>query len=92
MARVTGRERLKWNGRGLFFGQRRIMTIEPDTVHASMFRVRRSDGSLTDLVNLTRAKDAATGIGLDTLNMKETAVGISPARFAVSAVSSSPVA
>jgi hypothetical protein len=92
MARVIGRDRLNWNHRGLFFGQRRIMTIEPDTAHASMFRVRRPDGSLSDLVNLSRAKDAASGIALDTLNTKETAVGTSPARFSVSAVSSTPAA
>jgi len=34
-----------------------LATVEPDATGA-MWRVRLPDGSLTDLVNLTRAKDA----------------------------------
>jgi hypothetical protein len=30
-----------------------------DKEWSGMYRVRRSDGSLTDMVNLTRARDAA---------------------------------
>jgi hypothetical protein len=33
-------------------------TIVPDTKWAGMYRIRRPDGSLSDMVNLTRAKDA----------------------------------
>jgi len=33
--------------------------IVPDAVYPGMYRVRRPDGSLSDMVNLTRAKDAA---------------------------------
>jgi len=32
--------------------------IVPDPKWPGMYRVRRPDGSLTDMVNLTRAKDA----------------------------------
>jgi hypothetical protein len=32
--------------------------IVPDPKWPGMYRIRRPDGSLTDLVNLTRAKDA----------------------------------
>jgi hypothetical protein len=34
-------------------------TVVPDPDWPKMYRVRRPDGSLTDLVNLTRARDAA---------------------------------
>jgi hypothetical protein len=33
-------------------------TIERDATYPNMWRIRRSDGSLSDMVNLTRAKDA----------------------------------
>jgi len=35
-----------------------LATVEPDADWERMWRVRLPDGSLTDLVNLTRAKDA----------------------------------
>ncbi len=34
-------------------------TVIPDPDWAAMYRVRRPDGTLTDMVNLTRARDAA---------------------------------
>ena len=34
--------------------------VVPDPDWPKMYRVRRPDGSLTDMVNLTRARDAAT--------------------------------
>ena len=34
-------------------------TVIPDTDWPAMYRVRRPDGSLTDMANLTRARDAA---------------------------------
>ena len=33
--------------------------VMPDTIHPSMWRVQWPDGSLSDMANLTRAKDAA---------------------------------
>jgi hypothetical protein len=33
-------------------------TIEPDLNYPHLYRVRWPDGTLSDLVNLTRAKDA----------------------------------
>jgi hypothetical protein len=41
-----------------------LACIVPDERHAGMWRVVRRDGSLSDMVNLTRAKDAARGIAL----------------------------
>ena len=34
-------------------------TVVPDPEFPAMYRIRRPDGSLTDMVNLTRARDAA---------------------------------
>jgi hypothetical protein len=34
-----------------------VLSIEPDAVYAGMWRVRRSDGTLTDMVNKTRARE-----------------------------------
>jgi hypothetical protein len=34
-------------------------TVVPDADWPGMYRVRRPDSSLTDMVNLTRARDAA---------------------------------
>ena len=49
-------------------GGRVMATIEPDSTWPSMWRVRMPDGHLTDLVNLTRAKDAAQSLALAVLN------------------------
>jgi hypothetical protein len=48
-----------------------IMTIVPDAKYPSMWRVRLLDGRLTDMVNRTRAKDAAIAIALGILNDRE---------------------
>jgi hypothetical protein len=34
-------------------------TVVPDPEWPAMYRVQRPDGTLTDMVNLTRARDAA---------------------------------
>jgi hypothetical protein len=46
------------------YGRRTLLRIERDEVYPEMWRVRRPDGSLTDIVNRTRAKDAAVSIAL----------------------------
>ena len=46
---------------------RLLASIEPDGNWVGMFRVRLPD-HLTDMVNLTRAKDAAIGLALGDLN------------------------
>jgi hypothetical protein len=38
-------------------------TVLPDQHWPTMYRVRRPDGSLTDMLNLTRARDAAQILG-----------------------------
>jgi hypothetical protein len=36
-----------------------VYTVVPDAEYADMYRVRRPDGSLSDMTNLARANDAA---------------------------------
>ena len=45
-----------------------LLHVVPDTVYPGMWRVRSPDGRLTDMANLTRAKDAAVCIALEILN------------------------
>jgi hypothetical protein len=66
---VYGRHDLTWKGRELRLTSGRLLaTIEPDGRWAGMFRVRLRDGWLSDMVNLSWAKDAAVGLSLDRLN------------------------
>jgi hypothetical protein len=48
-------------------GRRVVATIEPDSKWLEIWRVRRG-GSISDMVNLSRAKDAAISIALSDLN------------------------
>jgi len=48
-------------------GRHVVATIEPDSKWPGMWRVR-CGGSLSDMVNLSRAKDAAISITLSDLN------------------------
>jgi hypothetical protein len=43
----------------LFAGRRRILHIEPDSQYPQMWRVRWPDGTLSEPVNIARAKAAA---------------------------------
>jgi hypothetical protein len=45
-----------------------VLHVVPDDVHPGMWRIRRPDGSLTDMANLTWARDGAISIALDLLN------------------------
>jgi hypothetical protein len=80
MARIYGNRDLEWCGDALCrIGSRTpIVTVVPDEQYPQMWRVRRSDGSLTDMVNKTRARDAARGLAMSILNRNKqtrTAVG-----------------
>jgi hypothetical protein len=65
-------QRLTWVGDKLVYGRRTLVRIERDGVYPEMWRVRLPDGGLTDMVNRTRAKDAALSITHRLLNMSET--------------------
>src|SRR5262249_22603238 len=45
-----------------------LLHIVSATVYPGMWQVLSPDGRLTDMANLTRAKDAAVSIALETLN------------------------
>jgi hypothetical protein len=48
----------------LYYGRSRarLVRVVPDARYPGMWRVALGDGSLSDMVNLTRAKDAAAAI------------------------------
>jgi hypothetical protein len=74
---MYGRSNLKRHrspgGWELHFQGSALVRVVPDPVYAGMWRVRRSDGTLTDMANLTWARDAAVSIALGTLNRQEAA-------------------
>jgi hypothetical protein len=53
-----------WNGNELVFRNRVVASIEPDVKYPAMWRVRLPSGQLSDMVNRTRAKDAAIGLAV----------------------------
>jgi hypothetical protein len=62
------RNDLKWHGANLRSRSGRLLaTIVPEP-DSALYRVRLSDGRLTDMVNLTRARDAACCLALADLN------------------------
>jgi hypothetical protein len=71
--RVFGNHHLEWRGNNLCRVGRRtgIVSIEQDEIYPSMWRVRLPDGRLTDMVNLSRARDAARSAALSILNTEE---------------------
>jgi hypothetical protein len=69
---------LIWDGRELRLCSSRgvvLATIEPDQAWPGMRRIRTRlpDGYPTDMVNLSRAKDAAASLALGILNQKREA-------------------
>jgi len=71
--RIYGRGDLKWKDRELRLVTGRLLaTVEPDTRWAGMYRVRLPDGHVTDMVNISRAKDAAISLALTDLNSFKT--------------------
>ena len=53
----------------LFSSRGRVLpSIEPDKTWPGMWRVRLPDGYLSEMVNLSRAKDAAASLALGVLN------------------------
>jgi hypothetical protein len=76
-------EDLVWSERSLrlYSGRGRVLaTVEPDKEWKGMWRVRMPDGHLTDMVNLTRAKDAAVSLALGVLNRRVSPAEAPPMR------------
>jgi len=82
MMRNDGKDRIAWRGNDLcLIGQRTpIVSIVQDSRYPSMWRVRHPDGRSTDMVNLTRARDAAHAIAGAILNARETPARAPPIR------------
>src|SRR5262245_60466471 len=80
MSRVIGRRDLTWcrerDGTLVLCrtGSKTILVrIVTDRVYPSMWRVKMLSGKLSDMTNLTRAKDAAMSIALSILNREQKA-------------------
>jgi len=72
MARVYSTQQLEWRGDELHLRTgRKLLSIVADAKYPQMWRVRYPDGTLTDMVNRTRAKDAACALALRILNREE---------------------
>jgi len=68
--RIVSHQALTWKGPVLYFQRRKMFEVVQDAKYPKMWRVRHPDGRLSDMVNLTRARDAATGLALAALNLK----------------------
>ena len=69
--RIYGFQDIRWEGHRLRLSTGRLLaTVEPDAQWVGMYRVRLPNGQLTDMVNLSRAKDAAIALALTNLNNK----------------------
>jgi hypothetical protein len=80
MSPVFGRRDLTWrretDGTLVLYrtGSRSILAqIVADRVYPSMWRVKMPSGKLSDMTNLTRAKDAAMSIAISILNRAQKA-------------------
>jgi hypothetical protein len=84
MGRVYAARELEWMGDRLVVrgGGRHspVATIIPDGQWPGMWRVKRPDGTVSDMVNRARARDAARSILLTVLNSQETPVAAPPMR------------
>jgi hypothetical protein len=67
---IFGRDELAWRGAELQLGRRKLAQIEPDAAWPNMWRVRASDGRLSNMINASRARDAARALALAALNRK----------------------
>jgi hypothetical protein len=82
--RMFGHRDLQWRGNALHLGQRKLAEVIPDAKWAGMWRVRLPGGHLTDMVNISRARDAARSLALADLNCgaQETPSGAGYSAFA----------
>ena len=66
---------LVWRDSKLYFDNRVVAEIVADEKHRGMWRVVRPDGSLSDMTNRTRAKDACAAAFFGTDRQTEGATG-----------------
>jgi hypothetical protein len=67
---MRDRTDLRWNGLALHLGDQTepLLMIVPDDRWSGTYCIRLRDGCLSNMVNLTRAKDAAADLALAELN------------------------
>jgi|GEM_PF-2309888 len=71
------RDGVNWNLHR--YGSKAVLArVVPDAVYVGMYRVRQNTGELSDMVNLTRARDAAGAIIVALLNSRERTGGWPP--------------
>jgi hypothetical protein len=75
MATTFASKRLRWRENSLHLDGKghALIQIVSEERYAGMWRVRLPDGRLTDMLNRTRAKDAAVSLALAWLNRREAA-------------------
>ena len=66
--RIVSNAQLRWKEHEIWFQDRKLAAVVQDKKYPTMWRVDRLDGTLSDMVNLSRAKDAARGFALSVLN------------------------
>jgi hypothetical protein len=66
--RVVGRSDLHWKGNVLYRNSSPVAEVIPDATYPAMWRVQLPGEPLTDMVNLSRAKEAAMSLVLHRLN------------------------
>jgi hypothetical protein len=66
------RTRFRWDGDRLMLASGHLIAmVESDAEYSTLWRVRLPDGHVSDMVNRTRAKDAAETLALVVLNREE---------------------
>jgi hypothetical protein len=83
---MNGTKDLVWSSHRLRLGRHTVASLVPDADWPGMWRVRIGE-ALSDMVNLTRAKDAAAGLALSVLNTRESHREAPPMRSFSRAVS-----
>jgi len=63
MATIISASAFRWRGSRLYLNGKIIARIIADETYPKMWRVVRPDGSLSDMANVTRARDACTCSG-----------------------------
>jgi hypothetical protein len=70
VARTWSRTSLDWRSDCLFIGGRASKwRIMKDEKYSMMWRIQRPDGTFTDMLNRTRAKETAESLALGDLNL-----------------------
>jgi hypothetical protein len=68
MDSVSRRQDLRWTADGqdwvMRSGGKELARVVPDKQYHGMWRIRTPDGRLSDMVNLSRAQDAATAMAV----------------------------